>query len=111
MKKWLYTCYGNYASKSFRRIKDCISLDLIKSETNRTIIEKIYDKLQEKLDNNDVVSFFEEDEIVIDTGKVRIDIPINGKMRPNFMAELVTENGRRYDCDIGISKGVLSENR
>ena len=64
MKKWLYTCYGNYASKSFKRIKDCISLDLIKSETNRKIIEKIYDKLQEKLDNNDVVSFFEEDEIV-----------------------------------------------
>jgi len=55
----------NYPEEAYKTIKDNISLEDIKSETNKKIIEKLYEEL-EKGNNNvtTILDVFKEDEIV-----------------------------------------------
>lgn len=54
----------NFPKESFERIKNVISLDLIKSEKNKIILEKLYSKLSLNLDTENVIGWFEDEEII-----------------------------------------------
>lgn len=55
----------NYPEEAYKTIKDNISLDLIKSERNKKIVEKLYDEL-EKGNNNvtTILDVFKEEDVV-----------------------------------------------
>lgn len=53
----------NYPEESYTRIKDTITVDDIKAETNKKIISKIYEQYEKNRTNN-VIDLFEEEEIV-----------------------------------------------
>lgn len=54
----------NYPKESFERIKSVIDLENIKSEKNRRIIEVIYDKLNNNENIENVLSWFEENDVI-----------------------------------------------
>jgi len=55
----------NYPQESYRMIKDNISLDDIKSEKNKSIIQKLYEELEKGNNNVDnILDVFTEDDVI-----------------------------------------------
>ena len=54
----------NYPKKSFNRIKSLVSIDSIKSEKNRNIISKLYEKMNDNENIDNILDWFNDNEIV-----------------------------------------------
>ncbi len=54
----------NNPKESFEELKSIVTVDLIKDETNKKIIEEIYAKLQEGKDTENILDWFEDEKIV-----------------------------------------------
>ncbi len=54
----------NYPKESFERIKDTVKIDFIKLEQNKQIINKIYEKLSNGSDTENVIGWFEDEQVI-----------------------------------------------
>ena len=53
----------NYPNESYDKIKNIITIDDIRSETNKKIISKIYEQYEKKTDGN-ILDLFEEEQVI-----------------------------------------------
>ena len=53
----------NYPNESYDKIKNVITIDDIRSETNKKIISKIYEQYEKKIEGN-ILDLFEEEQII-----------------------------------------------
>ena len=53
----------NYPNESYGKIKNVITIDDIRSETNKKIISKIYEQYEKKIEGN-ILDLFEEEQII-----------------------------------------------
>lgn len=68
-----------YPKESFQKIKDEISIDLLKIEKNKIIIQKLYEELSKRDSNIDnIIDWFQEDEEIVNylTGIIAYDFGI-----------------------------------
>lgn len=54
----------NYPQESFDKIKNVISVELIQSDKNKQIINKLYEELEKGNINIDILNLFEEEEMI-----------------------------------------------
>ena len=54
----------NYPQESFAKIKNVISVELIQSDKNKQIINKLYEELEKGNINIDILNLFEEEDMI-----------------------------------------------
>ena len=54
----------NYPKESLERIKNVVDIECIKSEKNKTIIEKLYNNMKEGESTENILNWFEDDDII-----------------------------------------------
>ena len=63
-EKMLIYLLINYSDKTFKRISSVVKTDYIQDASNKIIIDKIFEKLQESQNPEDVLNWFEDQEMV-----------------------------------------------
>ena len=54
----------NYPKESYQKLKDVVTVDLIKSEENRLIIKKLYEELEKGNSNTNIIDYFDDTKII-----------------------------------------------
>ena len=76
-EKMLIYLLVNNPEKSLEKLKKIVSLDLIKDEDNRDIIERIYEQANSNSTTEEMLDWFEEDEVNYLSGIMASDFEIN----------------------------------
>lgn len=63
-EKMLIYLLINYPRESFERIHNIVKLDYIKDEKNKKIISKLYEKLEENLNTENVLDWFTDEDLI-----------------------------------------------
>ncbi len=63
-EKMLIYLLINYSDKTFKRISSVVKTDYIQDTSNKIIIDKIFEKLQESQNPEDVLNWFEDQDMV-----------------------------------------------
>ena len=63
-EKMLIYLLINYSDKTFKRISSVVKTDYIQDASNKIIIDKIFEKLQESQNPEDVLNWFEDQDMV-----------------------------------------------
>lgn len=63
-EKMLIYILINYPNESFNKLKDIITVDLIKEEKNKEIIKKLYEELEKGNSSNNILDYFTDTEII-----------------------------------------------
>lgn len=63
-EKMIIYLLANYPIESYEKIKESIKLDDIKDETNKEIIKKIYQNYEKNLNNENIIDWFEDENII-----------------------------------------------
>lgn len=63
-EKMLIYMLINYPEESFSKVKDIITIDLIKLEKNNQIVKKLYEELEKGNINNNILDYFSDTDIV-----------------------------------------------
>ena len=63
-EKMIIYLLANYPNESYQKIKESIKLDYIKDETNREIIKQIYQNYEKNLNNENIINWFEDENVI-----------------------------------------------